>query len=370
MRALGCWLLQRRPSLPPVSARPPLTPFAPPTQELYYRDGDFRGAKALIAAAFAGVAVKAVKVDGSSAAPAGHGGGKLPVLVTPEGVLSQSNAILRYLGNVREDATLHLAGRSAVEAAQVDQWLDFSSEELEPIAHVLLLASTAAEPVLGVSEAAVAKSAPAARARLGDVLGVLEAHLTAHTFLVGERVSLADVALSCALLGVFSSVLTSAEREGQFPALTRWFMTCMNQPEFVGVVGSVQLSSGGGGGGAAAPTTAGTPAAAAGGAGGAGGAGASGTPGTSGGFGFTADGVMRVPQIPALFNRGRVRLADILDTRECCCRASRCRCVTPPGGTHAPQPAPLDDEIKSYPMGLISRGRCVFTPLLENNFLS
>ncbi len=41
---------------------------------------------------------------------------------------------------------------------------------------------------------------------LSVLLGVLEAHLKSRTYLVGERISLADIVLTCALVPLFASV--------------------------------------------------------------------------------------------------------------------------------------------------------------------
>uniref|UniRef100_A0A8C3MTL6 Uncharacterized protein n=1 Tax=Geospiza parvula TaxID=87175 RepID=A0A8C3MTL6_GEOPR len=55
-----------------------------------------------------------------------------------------------------------------------------------------------------------------------------------------QRVSLADISLVCALLWLYKQVLDPAFR-GPFGNVTRWFLTCLNQPEFKAVLGEVQL---------------------------------------------------------------------------------------------------------------------------------
>lgn len=107
------------------------------------------------------------------------------------------------------------------------------------------------------------------------MLGVLNQHLNTRTFLVGERVSLADITVVCSLLwlykqvrafkpilllallfgggngldplavGLISSlqllqVLDPSFRQ-PFANVTRWFVTCINQRQFKAVLGELKL---------------------------------------------------------------------------------------------------------------------------------
>ncbi|XP_058743184.1 elongation factor 1-gamma 3-like isoform X2 [Vicia villosa] len=55
--------------------------------------------------------------------------GKVPVLETPHGPVFESNAIARYVARSKDDNTLY--GSSLIEYAQVEQWIDFSSLEID-----------------------------------------------------------------------------------------------------------------------------------------------------------------------------------------------------------------------------------------------
>jgi elongation factor 1-gamma len=55
--------------------------------------------------------------------------GKSPLLETPSGSLTNANSILRYL-SLSSDK---LYGENSFEKAQIDNWLDFCSHELEPL---------------------------------------------------------------------------------------------------------------------------------------------------------------------------------------------------------------------------------------------
>jgi elongation factor 1-gamma len=108
--------------------------------------------------------------------------GKVPVLETPEGVIFQPNAAARF---VAKQSSRSLFGANSFEAAQVDQWIEFASNEID------LPASVWVFPILGYIQ-----NNPAATQRAkGDIrkiLEVLNSHLADKTFLVGKRLSLAD----------------------------------------------------------------------------------------------------------------------------------------------------------------------------------
>merc|ERR1711963_1357866 len=65
-----------------------------------------------------------------------------------------------------------------------------------------------------------------------DIKGVMKAlndHLLAKTFLVGERISLADIAVCCTLLSLYKQVMDPYFR-GAYQNVNRWFTTVVNQP--------------------------------------------------------------------------------------------------------------------------------------------
>eukprot|EP00005_Dracoamoeba_jomungandri_P003609 CAMPEP_0174250398 /NCGR_PEP_ID=MMETSP0439-20130205/580_1 /TAXON_ID=0 /ORGANISM="Stereomyxa ramosa, Strain Chinc5" /LENGTH=290 /DNA_ID=CAMNT_0015330455 /DNA_START=434 /DNA_END=1306 /DNA_ORIENTATION=+ len=77
----------------------------------------------------------------------------------------------------------------------------------------------------------------------GDIrkaLAILDAHLRTRTFLVGHRVTLADITVSMVLYRLFKMVLDPGFRKA-FGSVVRWFLTCVHQPQFKDVVGEVEL---------------------------------------------------------------------------------------------------------------------------------
>jgi elongation factor 1-gamma len=75
---------------------------------------------------------------------------------------------------------------------------------------------------------------------LHKALTTLERHLLSRTYMVGEAITLADIVLVSALFYPFKLVLDGGVREA-YPSVTRWFYTCVNQPQFTAVLGDVPL---------------------------------------------------------------------------------------------------------------------------------
>merc|ERR1712240_626886 len=65
-------------------------------------------------------------------------------------------------------------------------------------------------------------------------------HLLTKTFLVGERLTLADIAVACTMLSLYKQVLDPAFRK-PFTNVNRWFTTVVNQPNAKAVLGQVDL---------------------------------------------------------------------------------------------------------------------------------
>jgi len=72
-------------------------------------------------------------------------------------------------------------------------------------------------------------------------LGVLEKVLLNKTYLVGERITLADIAVATSLYLPFKLVL-DAEFRRNHQNLSRWYITLINQPAFKKVLGDVALA--------------------------------------------------------------------------------------------------------------------------------
>eukprot|EP00752_Nemacystus_decipiens_P005650 g5113.t1 len=140
----------------------------------------------LVAGRYAGVPLKEV-VDETAAEVV------LQLGSTPcDGDVKGTDAVLRHIGGL--DPSANLAGSGDSEKALVDEWLKYASS----------------------MKASGASASMAA----------LEARLEKQTFLAGQRVTLADIAVCCGMIG---------QAEGATPAVARWMGTCLNQPHFKAV---------------------------------------------------------------------------------------------------------------------------------------
>ncbi|KAI3861020.1 hypothetical protein MKX03_026689 [Papaver bracteatum] len=192
--------------------------------------------KALIAAEYSGVEVEVVKdfewgvTNKSPEFLKMNPIGKIPVLETPDGPVFESNAIARYVARLKEGNPL--LGSSLIESGHVEQWIDFSSLEVDSNLSRWMYPRLGYMPfVPQVEELAVAG--------LKRALAALDSYLASNTYLVGHRVTLADIIMTCNLSMGWSVILTKNFTK-DFPHVERYFWTMVNQPNVVKVLGEVK----------------------------------------------------------------------------------------------------------------------------------
>ena len=127
-----------------------------------------------------------------------------------------------------------LLGSSPREAALIDQWVSFCDNEIEWLVILVRL------PLWGVTPYNKAYDT-IYRERLVRPLEALENHLAKHTFLVGERLSLADITAASVLRGAYSSILGKAER-AKYPHSIRYYETVVNQPRIKDILSGAELA--------------------------------------------------------------------------------------------------------------------------------
>merc|ERR1711878_49899 len=155
--------------------------------------------------------------------------GKVPAFEGSDGVLlTESNAIAYYVANDE------LRGGSDASArAQVVQWMAMADNEILPAACTWVF------PTMGIMQ--FNKNATErAKEDVKTALKCLNDHLLTRTFLVGERLTLADIAVATTMLSLYKQVLDPAFRK-PFVNVTRWFTTVVNQPNAKAVLGQVTL---------------------------------------------------------------------------------------------------------------------------------
>ena len=155
--------------------------------------------------------------------------GKVPAYESSDGkvLLTESNAIAYYVANDQ------LRGKTDQDAGLVQQWVNFADNEILPSACTWVF------PTLGITQFNKGDT-EAAKEHLKKCLNVLNVYLTSRTYLVGERITLADVVLACNMRMLYMIVLEPSFRE-PYGNVTRWFETLVNHPEFLKIVAETKL---------------------------------------------------------------------------------------------------------------------------------
>lgn len=124
-------------------------------------------------------------------------------------------------------------GKGLYENAQVQQWMSFTDNEINPVILNWLY------PMMGFGDFNY-KATEDAKVAAKRFLGALNQHLRYKTFLVGNCVTLADITVVCHLVHLYTTVF-DLEFRSAFQNVNRWFLTCINQPFFKEVIGPVAL---------------------------------------------------------------------------------------------------------------------------------
>ncbi|MBN3921740.1 glutathione S-transferase family protein [Nostoc sp. NMS4] len=148
--------------------------------------------------------------------------GKIPVLeIEPGKYLAESNAILVYLSEGTEFLPYDRFLR-----AQVLQWLCFEQYSHEPF----IATSRFWISILGKTEE-YSEAIKEKRESGYAALNLMDKHLTSEDFFVGERYTIADIALFA---------YTHIADEGgfdltQYPAIQAWIERVKNQPRYISI---------------------------------------------------------------------------------------------------------------------------------------
>jgi len=154
--------------------------------------------------------------------------GKVPLLVTPDGPLFESNAIARHVARLKDQ----LLGSTPYEKAQVEQWCDFGATEVDANLARWVYPKWGFVPTTDkIEEFCIAS--------FKRCLGALNTFLSSHTYLVGNSVTVADIIVVCNLQLGIRTVITK-EFISEFPHVERYFWTLVNQPEFKSVIGEME----------------------------------------------------------------------------------------------------------------------------------
>jgi len=204
------------------------------TGTLYTYPDNFRAYKGLIAAKYSGSKVtiapnfKLGETNKSNDFLQKFPLGKVPAFVSDDGTtLFESNAIAFYL------SSNELRGNNAKDTAQIWQWINFGDNEICPASCTWVF------PCMGIMPFNK-QSSEKAKEEIKACLNILNKHLETKTYLVGERISLADISVCCNLLHLYKWVLEPSFRQ-PYTNVNRWFTTMINQPNVKSVIESFPL---------------------------------------------------------------------------------------------------------------------------------
>jgi glutathione S-transferase len=149
---------------------------------------------------------------------------RVPTLVLDDGrALGESGAILLYLADGTE-----LIPADRYERAQMLQWMFFEQYDLEPsIAVARFWVSISGTPERWAEQLQDKREAG------NRTLAAMERHLDGRAFLVGERYTLADIAL----YGYTHVADEGGFDLGGYPAVRRWLERVRSQPGHVTIDG-------------------------------------------------------------------------------------------------------------------------------------
>jgi len=155
----------------------------------------------------------------------------LPLLETEEGNLSETNAILFYFAQkYKKD----LLGKDAFENAKINQWIEFASCEINR-SHKAII-----NPIFGWN-GFCKDSFDKENNKIKDYLKILEKELNGKNYLVGNRITLADIVLFRYLRFFMMLHFPDGMRKKLLPHTSKWFEGIMNTKEAVKAYGRTVL---------------------------------------------------------------------------------------------------------------------------------
>ena len=157
--------------------------------------------------------------------------GTFPFLEIGDQVLSESRAIENYLAMKYKP---ELLGENELEKAQVRQWSDFGIFEIGFCAKEIVY------PIFGWKPYCK-ESADKANERLKGFMRTLDAQMKDKEYVMGAKLTLADVCLFRELKYFFQLVFPKGLRDKVFPNVTKWFQKMAETEEVKKVYGKILL---------------------------------------------------------------------------------------------------------------------------------
>jgi len=154
-----------------------------------------------------------------------------PYLETKDGNIAETNAILFFLAQkYKKD----LLGNNMFETAKINQWIEFATCELNQCQKELIY------PIFGWKEYNK-ESSNKKNEDLKKFLKILENELTNKLFIVGNKMTLADIVLFRYLRFFMIFLFPEGMRNKILPNLTKWFENIMKTNEAIRAYGRTLL---------------------------------------------------------------------------------------------------------------------------------
>ena len=154
-----------------------------------------------------------------------------PFLETNSGNISQTNSILYYLATKYNK---DLLGLNPFENAKINQWIEFANYEINNCLKEIIY------PIFGWKEFNKDLSNKE-NGKLNDYIKILESELTNKDYIVGNRLTLADIVLFRYLRFFMIFQFPEGKRNKLMPNITRWFENIMNSKEAIKAYGKTVL---------------------------------------------------------------------------------------------------------------------------------
>ena len=155
----------------------------------------------------------------------------LPYLETEKGNISQSAAIEYYICSKYNP---DLLGKNSLEKAKVNQWVEFANYEITRSAKAIIY------PIFGWAKYDKEK-ADKENGNIKNYLKILNALLENNKYILGDKITLADIALFRQLRFFMMFHFPEGMRKSLFPKVTSWFQEIMNSPEAIKAYGRTFL---------------------------------------------------------------------------------------------------------------------------------
>ena len=154
-----------------------------------------------------------------------------PFLETKEGNISQSDAIIYYLCQKYKP---ELLGQNAFEKAKIMQWTEFANCEISRCNRSIIY------PIFGWDELNK-DDYNRDNNKIKEYLKCLEKELEKNEFIIGNKITLADISLFAKTRFLMMFHLPEQMRNKLFPKLNKWFENLMNTKEAMKAYGRTVL---------------------------------------------------------------------------------------------------------------------------------